>query len=275
MLIQDSDIPVSVPGHPDPGSIFNCQSLSSGRGSVLNRSLHLFGCNVVVNNRCCKDHDADDEERKSLNSLCEVSEDDSHYGEVRIGKCAVCEVQGAHDRHAQCREEGDQDAVQEGSEYTTLDAAFSVSVYTGYSAAEEVRNNTGKDQSYRCDRSVEYREQDQTDDTAYEGYQEADQNCVGSVREYYGAVDCGYCAGNQFLSNTSECGNDLADDQADAAEDYIHAAMPVTIRKNRTMVIPMETVVSRRNVSLWGKLMSSVELSLSLANSFATVPLNQ
>ena len=130
--------------------------MSSGRGSVLNRCFNLLRCDVVVNDRCDEDHDADDQKRKSLDLLSEVSEQDAYYGEVRVRECAVCEVQSAHDRHTQCRQEGDQDAVQEGSEYTALDAAFGVSVYTGYSAAEEVRYNTGKDQSDRCDRSVEY-----------------------------------------------------------------------------------------------------------------------
>ena len=114
--------------------------------------------------------------------------------------------------------------MQERAEDAAFDTAFRISVDTGDSAAEEVRYNTRKNQSYRSDCRIKYGQEYQTYDTAYEGDQETDQDRIRCVRENNRAVDRRYSARNEFLCNTSEGRDNLTDNETNTAQNDIYAA---------------------------------------------------
>ena len=80
----------------------------------------------------------------TLDVQSNVTKDQSHDGEVGIGEGSGGEAHESKDWHAQCRQEGNKQAVDKGTGDAALDAALCITKNACGCATEEMRNNTWK-----------------------------------------------------------------------------------------------------------------------------------
>ena len=172
----------------------------------------LLRSNKVEKNWEAEADNADARENCTLDVQSNVTKDQRHDGEVSVGEGSGGEAHESKDWHAQCRQEGDEQAVDKGASNAALDAALCVTKDTCGCAAEEVRNNAWEDQGNSCNLGINDTKDKQTQDAANERAQEADDNGVWSIGECDWAVDCRLCTRDKLLSNTLECRNNLAND---------------------------------------------------------------
>ena len=193
--------------------ITDCPSF---RNYLLKKLFILLRSYEVVNDGSCEQNYAYNEQDGAVATqhLSNVTQYDTNAAEVSIGESSGSKAQVTHYRHGEYGQEGDQQAVDEGTYYAALQTAVGVSEYTGGSTAEEVRYYAGQDDRQGVTKArVDTQQDEHTYDTTNEGYQETDQNCVRSIRECNGAVDGRYSTGNQLIRDTLESGNYFSQDQ--------------------------------------------------------------
>lgn len=135
--------------------------------------------------------EGNEEETQSAIGVDGPAQQQAKPAKVSVTKSGIRGAEGTKDTEEECRQEGNNEAINKGAERGATATTGGIAVNACCAAGEEVRHQTRQNQRNAKGRIEPGGKDCKADKSAEEGGNEPNENCVLGIREDDGRIQCG------------------------------------------------------------------------------------